>query len=135
MERIVGENTRSSREAVECFSLLVEWRTCSLPVLLLIFYLFFVVQLNVVVVVVVECFTKNIAQPRLLYSFCDKISSNFSILRSTKRRLYVERQNHKDSILTPSSHIIKRDGVVMSVIALNVLQAHLEVCRCNALMK
>ena len=38
-------------------------------------------------------------------------------------------------ILTPSSHIIKRDWVVMSVIALNILQAHLELCRCNALWK
>ena len=48
---------------------------------------------------------------------------------------YVEHQKHNERILTPSRHIINRDGVVMSVIALNILQAHLEFCRGNALIK
>ena len=48
---------------------------------------------------------------------------------------YFRHQNYKYSILTPSSHKIKRDWVVMSVIALNILQADLEVCRCDALRK
>ena len=47
----------------------------------------------------------------------------------------VRHANHKDSILTPGSHIIKRDGVVMSVIALDILRAHLDVGRCDALTK
>ena len=107
-ERSVGENTGCSR---------VFFPTCR------VLYLY------------LSTLQQNIAQSRLLYLLCDKECTNFSILGTIENRSWVEYQNHKHIIPTPSSHIIKRDGVVMSVIALNILQAHLEVCRCNALIK
>ena len=52
-----------------------------------------------------------------------------------ENRPKVRHKTNNESILTPSRHIINGNGVVMSVIALNILEANLEVCCCNALIK